>query len=456
LVAGEPDVPEPPMRRLTITTMAGLMIAILVAAGFAVVGLIRPGDSDSWHAAGTVIVEKETGARFILVDGTLHPVLNYSSAVLALGAQTATVQLVSRSALSSTPRGATIGIDGLPDSLPSASNLITAPWSVCSSDSVSTANVASVQVTLHGGDDQSSAPIDADHAVLVSSADASALYLLWHGQRLRLGSAAAAASLGLNTVPPLPVGTAFLNALPQGTDLSALAVPGVGGPGPAVGGSATLIGQLVSVSNGTKFYVVLADGLEAVSPVVAGLLRIQQIKGRLIDALAADDSAVLRVAQSTSWQPPQGLPSTAPTLAPAALDSGSVCVVDDGKSAQLILGVPPHAGAAAPRLSGAVTQSALSSAGQADQVVISPGRAALVKADTASASLYLVAAPGEKYPVTAAALKSFGYSAADAVALPQQLLLMMPSGAAMDPTAARREVVAGGGTGALLPAPSPS
>ncbi|MDT4984661.1 MAG: hypothetical protein QOF95_2151 [Pseudonocardiales bacterium] len=42
LVSGEPDVIDPPMRRLTITTISGIMIAILIAVGFALLGVIKP------------------------------------------------------------------------------------------------------------------------------------------------------------------------------------------------------------------------------------------------------------------------------------------------------------------------------------------------------------------------------------------------------------------------------
>lgn len=443
LVAGEPDVPEPPMRRLTITTVAGLMIAIVVAAGFAVVGLIRPGDTDAWRQPGKVIVEEETGARFILVDDVLHPVLNYTSAVLALGDQTASVELVSRSSLAGTPRGATIGIEGLPDSLPDGSSLISSPWSVCSRASRSAANVSSVEVTLAGGSAQRSEPIDEGAAVLVTTPDGSNRYLLWNGQRLRVNGPSVAAALGLDTVSPLPVGTALLNALPPGTDLTAPPVPGAGAPGPQIGGAPTVVGQLAAIANSEKRYLVLADGVVALTPVVAALLRTLPINGNLVDPLVTDESAVLRAGQSAAWQAPQGLPSQVPTLAASPVQVGAVCVVvggEEGRDAsQLIIGVPDKQRLDAP-ITRPLAESPRSAAGQADQVDVAPGRAALVKADTEATTLYLIAAPGEKFPMTPGVLKAFGYSGSAAIALPDQFLLMMPTGPALDPAAARREI----------------
>src|SRR5438874_8458277 len=83
VVTGDPDVAESPMRRLSLTTISGVMIAIVVAAGAYVVGLLKPGSTNGWKNPGTIIVERETGARYILDShGKLVPTLNYPSAVL--------------------------------------------------------------------------------------------------------------------------------------------------------------------------------------------------------------------------------------------------------------------------------------------------------------------------------------------------------------------------------------
>ena len=71
--------------------------------------LIRPGGATSWKDGNAVIVEKETGTRYIFRDGQLHPVINYASALLALGTSARTLQ-VSRNSLTGTPRGTQIGI----------------------------------------------------------------------------------------------------------------------------------------------------------------------------------------------------------------------------------------------------------------------------------------------------------------------------------------------------------
>ena len=64
------------------------MVAALGLAAFGMYGLLRPGGGDAWRDGASVIIERESGARFVYRDGVLHPVLNYSSALLILGPAT--------------------------------------------------------------------------------------------------------------------------------------------------------------------------------------------------------------------------------------------------------------------------------------------------------------------------------------------------------------------------------
>jgi type VII secretion protein EccB len=130
LMARETDPARPPMRRAGAALMAGLLVAALAVAGFAVWGLLQPGGSTKWRDGRSVIVEKESGAKYAYLDGRLHPVANYASALLIVGAPT-TVQVARRS-LAGTPRGAPLGIAGAPDVVPRKGDLLRGPWQVCS------------------------------------------------------------------------------------------------------------------------------------------------------------------------------------------------------------------------------------------------------------------------------------------------------------------------------------
>jgi hypothetical protein len=79
-----------------------------------------------------MIIEKETGARFVYRDNVLYPVLNYTSALLILNSPQPNAVQVSRSQLVGVTRGTPLGISGAPDPLPGPGQLITEPWALCS------------------------------------------------------------------------------------------------------------------------------------------------------------------------------------------------------------------------------------------------------------------------------------------------------------------------------------
>ena len=116
--------PRPGVVRSGGAALAGLMVAALALAAVGVYGLLRPADDGSWRDGAAVVVERESGARFVYVDGVLHPVLNYSSALLILGSDAPRTALVRRASLAGVPRGVPLGIPGAPDLLPAARDLV--------------------------------------------------------------------------------------------------------------------------------------------------------------------------------------------------------------------------------------------------------------------------------------------------------------------------------------------
>src|SRR5262249_37260553 len=121
---------------------AGVMLAVVALAAVAAYGVLRPGDSTSWRDGKSVIIERETGARFVYRDGVLHPTLNYASALLILGSSQPATAIVSHTSLAGVPRGAPLGIPGAPDPLPAAGDLLTGAWTLCSRPGPQPAGVA--------------------------------------------------------------------------------------------------------------------------------------------------------------------------------------------------------------------------------------------------------------------------------------------------------------------------
>src|SRR3954447_24546475 len=86
LVMRETDPPRSPFRRIAGSTLVGVLLAVLALGGVAAYSLVRPGGSLAWRDESAVIVERDTGAVYVYRDQVLHPVLNYTSALLILNA----------------------------------------------------------------------------------------------------------------------------------------------------------------------------------------------------------------------------------------------------------------------------------------------------------------------------------------------------------------------------------
>src|SRR5687768_15349107 len=130
-VMRETDPPQSPLRRGVGAAFAGAMIVIIMAAGFAIFGLVTKIGSGKWQVEGAVVVEKETGAPFVYRQGVLYPMANYTSALLASGNLPPPVFRESRNSLTGTRRGVMLGIPNAPGSLPDRGKMVGAPWTLC-------------------------------------------------------------------------------------------------------------------------------------------------------------------------------------------------------------------------------------------------------------------------------------------------------------------------------------
>jgi type VII secretion protein EccB len=441
LVAGEPDVPEAPMRRISLTTVTGVMVAVLVIAGFAVFGLIRPGNNVK-ITSGTVYIERETGTSFVLLgDGLLHPALNFTSAALAVGQNgKVSVKTVSSGALAHKPHGPAVGIPDAPQSVPrSTSNIVSTPWTVCSQAKPQDRGNDQAKVTVAIGSEAGSTPLPAADGVVVSTPSNTSLpYLLWNGKRLSFQSQSIVNALGLQAGNPLVVGSSLLNALPEGPSLATPIIPDAGQPGPPVGGARTLVGQLVQADDGS-YRAVLRDGLtERLRPLSVDLMRTLAIGGRTRDPIRATLTSVLQAPPTHNsdelLRQLNGLPSDVPAIPDAPSQAGGICAIYK-PGVPMTLSVPQGT---APSDQGPVGESDQSKHGIADEVDVPPTKAAIAVADNGAAARYVIVAPGKKYAANDKAISSLGYDSVTPASVPAQLLLLIPSGHALDPDAARR------------------
>ncbi|MFE2473685.1 type VII secretion protein EccB [Streptomyces mirabilis] len=432
LTRGEPDAAETPMRRFTSAALGGILIAALILGGFAVGGLIFPRTGTAWRTPGTLIIDKNTGTRYVLDGDVLHPLLNYASARLAMGAQAPQASVPSAT-LEDVRRGPAIGIPGAPDSLPAPTRLDGHGWTLCADPGTPAA-----RTTTAVDDARPLTPLAKDHALLVR-VPAGTLYLAWHDQRMPIPDRATLAALGYGSASPWPVSDVWVAALTAGPDLTAPPVPHRGDKGPRIAGHDTRAGQILaarSVTDGadTDYFLTLTDGIAPLTATQAALLlgdprtRAAYPGGRVapVPVTAADAAAAAPTApQQTSGALP---PTPPPLVQPTYGRAQAPCV-------QLVLTAKGTL-AAAPRLG-------LSNASPADtdpgspRALLTPGAGVLAQAVTATepGPSYLVTDLGVKYPLASGAASALGYSTSPR-ALPAALLDLIPTGPVLDPKAA--------------------
>ncbi len=111
--------------------VAGVTLGGLLVGGAAIAGLFAQPLPDGWEN-GYVVIGKTSAARFVTIKGTLHPVLNATSARLILPSDKGfEVLVVDDSKIAATPHGSTLGILGAPDDLPPAASLVQTGWVSC-------------------------------------------------------------------------------------------------------------------------------------------------------------------------------------------------------------------------------------------------------------------------------------------------------------------------------------
>ncbi|MGL5818955.1 MAG: type VII secretion protein EccB, partial [Phycicoccus sp.] len=274
LVVATPNSPERPDRRLVVSVLVGTAAALLALAVLAVIGIIRPGNAASWRDGRAVIVEKETGTRFVMDDdGVLHQALNYASAALFVGSPE--VRTVSRASLDDVPRGPRVGIPGAPDSLPARTGLRSGAWTVCSRTTLEQGRAGSPELVVQVSAEPSAPPVPAGAAVLVQASGRSLRHLVAEGRRHLVRDDRVLAALGVTDATPVPVSAGWLNAVPAGPDLEFLSVAGTGEPLAGAADSAVRVGEVYEVQqvDGGRVVVVVArEGLAPVGHTAAQLI----------------------------------------------------------------------------------------------------------------------------------------------------------------------------------------
>ncbi len=259
-----------PMRAQTRAYVVGLVLGLVVLAGCGILALLRPQDK---IGDSKILIAKESGGVYVVVDNVVHPALNLASARLAAG-EASKAAIVKESELGKKPRGQLIGIPGAPSSILYDKGGKGRTWTVC--DQLKSDGSADLTTSVLAGDPNLGAKaskVEDGKAMLVKGKDAT--YLVYDGKRARvkMDDPAVTHALGITNLTPRTISEGLLNAIPEVLPIITPVIDNPGGT-PPYNVSGHKIGDVVQVFNEpNQNYVVLQDGLQEISALTAQVIR---------------------------------------------------------------------------------------------------------------------------------------------------------------------------------------
>ncbi|WP_179475225.1 type VII secretion protein EccB [Mycolicibacterium vinylchloridicum] len=267
-----------PNRRQSLAVVASVSAAAVICLGALLWSFISPAGRVGDAA---IVADRDTGALYVRVGKTFYPALNLASARLIAGSP-GNPQMVRPAEIEKQPQGPLVGIPGAPSDLrpriPTSSS-----WLIC--DSVTptpgSAESSPVLVTVINGTpdltDRRKVLTPADTALLRYGPDT---WVVRDGHRSRVDAANRAVLLPLGLSPEQisqapPMSQALFNVLPVGRELTVPLIPEAGAPArfPGAPGAVGTVFVTPQISGPQQFSVVLADGVQTISPIVAQILQ---------------------------------------------------------------------------------------------------------------------------------------------------------------------------------------
>ncbi|MBM7459959.1 type VII secretion protein EccB [Rhodococcus coprophilus] len=423
-----------PMRSQSRAMVVGTVVACLGLAGCAALALFRPQDR---IGDASVVVGRDSGALYVAIDGTFHPVLNLASARLVLGSPVEPV-VVADEQLAERPRGALVGIPGAPSSLTHTSDDL--PWTACDTVEFDGTNAVTTTVVVGTPDRRRNAALHDGQALLISFDGR--FYLVYNGVRAEIDPEDRALTrvLGIETTRARPVSPGLLASIPEVPALTAPPVPGAGSA-PNVPVRGLPVGSVVALTepDGQSFHLVLRDGVQEVSRATAQILHASDSHGAAEIPVVPPD--VLKDVPAVNELAVSTFPAVVPEIV-ESIDSPVACLtwdpVSDADRDRSALQL--SAGTALPLADDAVPVVPAQADGagpNADAVYIPPGRGILTTTTAVTAgsdrtgALFYVADTGVRYGIVdRESAASLGFSA-EPVRAPWQMVQLLAPGPAL-------------------------
>jgi type VII secretion protein EccB len=441
LVMRETDPQQAPLRRGVGAAFAGVMVAVILMASFGIYGLLTKSGVSKWQQPNSIVVERETGATFVYLDGKLTPTLNLTSARLIAGAATKSLN-VSRNSLKRAPRAGQVGIPGAPQALPAASRVTGPNWSMCALGKQNDqGGDASQTVLLIGRSDGPGTELGRK-GLLVQDEDPlpgeqPQIYLIWNGFRHLIGrETLRLLYVGVTTYPTET--RSWIDAVPEGEPIVPIDLSGRGERSRAVPGF--VVGDVLRAeksNNQYNYYVVNADGIAPITNLLIEIYKRQadvpfrEVRQSTVDAMP---SSRRQYASGGSPEESDG-PTDTPELVPSDQEK-PLCVeyTDRDPTPKILV----DAKQLSPDLGAPTKKSTDAGAVLADRVAVEQDRIAVVRTRESGGAYSLISDNGKRYPVQSAELLgTLGYTPQQAVEMPAAIVNRIPTGPTLSVAAAK-------------------
>lgn len=411
-VSGAPGGREVEPVRYGRTLVGGLVLAVLLVAGAAAAGFLKPTVPEDWKEH-SLVIGKTSGSRFVAVDGKLFPVINTTSARLVLEAEgSLDPTFVPDDVIAEQVPGPAIGIPGAPDVLPEQDRLVQTGWTACTDVEGQT----KVRV------DRQPAALPTRNGALVVEANGK-LYVVSGQHRYEVPKKhrdAVLLTLELDGQTPLPVSGLWLDLFPPGDPLKPFDVDGAGETAASAPAGAEQVGTPVLVDG--RPYLVMRDGLAPVSDFAYDIYVAGLSNG--LEPVSVDQSDVIDVPKSTSLTYPESWPEE--EVAPVAQ---ACAVLETGDAAPVVHLARP-----------VDDQEAFYDPDLRQTAAVEGGHGALVRSSSGgqldTGAVYLVDATGTRYSVedpqrAEQTLAYLGYTDVEPVPVPAAWLELFDEGPAL-------------------------
>ncbi|KZS84128.1 type VII secretion protein EccB [Mycobacterium persicum] len=382
------------LRAPTLALAVGCVLATVAAAACAIGALAQPqpglGDAH-------IVMGRDTGALYVRVGDTWHPVLNLASARL-IAASDANPRRVREADLRHTKRGPLLGISGAPQLIGPSLAAAESRWTVCDAD-----RGAATTVLVGPVSETSVRRLAPEQTLLVTVGSGAPAYLLYHGRRavVDLADSAVLRALRLEGRTPRVVSQSLLSAVPEVPPISAPPISHAGEPTTAGFPVGTVLSLTRDVNE--EFYVVLKTGVQRIGRVAADLLRFSDSQGNIHVVAAAPDA--IRSAPIANVLPLSTFPDE---VATSGADSATTLCVTwlPAQSDRPELAFLTGSGLPLPAAAAPVTLAQADGRGPAlDAVYLPPGRSAYAAARSLSGAeirtvwRYLVTDTGVRFAI---------------------------------------------------------